>query len=98
MRGRIRLPVRRERLRRIGWRDVRASYDPLDPLELEPWSGGAELGVDAAGLWVGGGARTGDPGLRPPWPPAAPPAAGGAAGPRALGGAPPRVREGATVP
>src|SRR5258708_32809411 len=49
------LAVRRERLRRIGWRDRRRFYEPLEPLELEPWSGGAELGVDAAGRVPGGG-------------------------------------------
>src|SRR5258708_13230611 len=66
------LAVRRERLRRIGWRDRRRFYEPLEPLEpleLEPWSGGAELGVDAAGRWRRG-ARPGAPRLRPPRPPA----------------------------
>src|SRR5258708_21158820 len=53
------LAVRRERLRRIGWRDRRRFYEPLEPLELEPWSGGAELGVGAAGLELRG-AGTGE--------------------------------------
>src|SRR5260370_93007 len=98
MRGRIRFPVRRERLRRIDWRDVRASYDPLAPLALEPWSGGAELGVDAAGLELDGGAGTGDAGFGAMWPAGWPAGAAGAAGRGAIGDAPTCVGEGATGP
>jgi hypothetical protein len=73
---------------------VRASYDPLDPLELEPWSGGAELGVDAAGLELGGDAGTGDAGFGAIWLAGA----AGAAGRGAIGDAPACVGEGDTGP
>src|SRR5258708_15500643 len=82
------LAVRRERLRRIGWRDRPRFYDPLDPLELEPWSGGAELGVDAAGLELGG-ARTGGARFRVLWAPRWAAWAAWAGRGRGLRGAPP---------
>jgi hypothetical protein len=49
------------------WPDRRRAYDPLDPLELEPWSGGAGVEGDAAGLELGGGAATGDAGFGATW-------------------------------
>jgi hypothetical protein len=76
---------------------VRASYDPLDPLdplELEPWSGGAELGVDAAGLELGDGAGTGDAGFGAMWLAGA----AGAAGRGAIGDAPTCVGDGDAGP
>src|SRR5262249_37381927 len=64
MRGRCPPTVRRERLERFV---LARSYDPLEPVELEPWSGGAGLGVDGAGLGVGGGAGVGDTGFGAMW-------------------------------
>jgi hypothetical protein len=49
------------------WPDRRRTYDPLEPLELEPWSGGAGVeGDDAAGLELGDTA-TGDAGFGAMW-------------------------------
>ncbi len=79
---------------RLARASVRASYDPLDPLELEPWSGGAELGVDAAGLELGGDAGTGDAGFGAIWLAGA----AGAAGRGAIGDAPACVGEGDACP
>ena len=81
------LAVRRERLRRFVWRDRPRAYEPLEPVELEPWSGDAGLGVAGVGLEVGVGAGAGDTGLGAMW-------LAGAAGRGAIGAAPTCVGEG----
>jgi hypothetical protein len=58
--GRVRWSGRERPRRSCG---AIVAYDPLDPLELEPWSGGAGVEGDAAGLELGGGAATGDAGF-----------------------------------
>src|SRR5260370_22052896 len=80
----VSLAVRRERLRRFVWRDRPRAYEPLEPVELEPWSGDAGLGVAGAGLEVGVGAGAGDTGLGAMWLAGAPGTAG-----RGAIGAPP---------
>ncbi len=76
---------------------VRASYDPLEPLELEPWSGGAVLGDDDAGLELGG-AGTGDAGFGAMWLAGWLAGAAGAAGRGAIGDALTCVGEGDAGP
>src|SRR5712671_123143 len=79
-----RLAVRRERPRRFVRRDRRRAYDPPELVELEPWSGGAGLAVDGAGLELGVGAGAGDTGFGAVWLAGA----AGAAGRGAIGDAP----------
>jgi hypothetical protein len=76
---------------------VDALYDPLEPLELEPWSGGAGVGVDAAGLELGG-AATGDAGFGAMWLAGWLAGAAGAAGRGAIGDAPTCVGAGEAGP
>src|SRR5260370_14258914 len=98
MGGRVRLRSGRERPRRFVWPDRGRASDPLDPLELEPWSGGAGLGVDAAGLELGVGAEAGDTGFGAMWLAGWLAGAAGAAGRGAIGDAPPCVGAGDTGP
>jgi hypothetical protein len=83
--GRVRWRSGRECPRRFVRPDRRRAYDPLDPLELEPWSGGAGVEGDAAGLELCGGAATGDAGFGAMWLAGWLAGAAGAAGRGAIG-------------
>jgi hypothetical protein len=63
MRGRIRLRAGTERLQQY-----RSAYDPLEPVEPEPWSGGVGLEFEGAELELDGTAGAGDTGFGPTWP------------------------------
>jgi hypothetical protein len=63
MRGRFCLHAGGERLRIF-----RSAYDPLEPVEPEPWSGGVGLEFEGAELELDGTAGAGVTGFGPTWP------------------------------
>src|SRR5262249_17983449 len=48
-------------------KQFRRAYDPLDPVEPEPWNGGGGFELDGAGLELGDAAGAGDAGFGVTW-------------------------------